>query len=265
MSITWYFDETELTAFDITGGRAIADLSSTYDMPAKRGDNPTLPMREGRLYVPKFYDQRVVTLGMYVSGTSPEDLTTNMDALKALLSGGQKLLERVDGTGATRQAYAEVTRALGFQKVAPNSGKVVVSFDLADPFFYSDTATATDDEITTNPQDIEFVHPGTAPGRKAVIVFNGPLMLPELTNTTNDVWVKYQGDVDIGEYIAIDCGAFTVLKGGTGIPTPYSVIGSLAHDGDPAFFRLDPGTNDLEIESSVTGGSVEISLYAPYL
>jgi hypothetical protein len=264
--ITWYFDETSLSDLDIAGGREISDLSSTFDLPPMRGDNPTLPLREGRLYVPKYYDQRVIALGMWVSGRTAEELDAQMDDLKALLAGGQKLLKRVDSTTATRQGYAEVTGGLGFQKINPHSGKLVVSFLLADPFLYDSVATVVEEDVTASPLEFDFIHPGSAPARKAVIILTGPLDQPKLTNTTNGTWVQYLGTLATDDdYMIIDCGAFTAVRTEESSPELISVIGSIRHDGDPAFLRLDAGTNALKLESDDTGGVIEISLYAPYL
>jgi hypothetical protein len=257
---TWIFNDVNLTDFDIAGGRAIEDLSGSYDMPAPRGENQTVPLKEGRIYVPKYHDQREMTFGMWVSGYTPSAFDQQVDDLKKLLYSGYNLLEREDDSGNVRSAMAEVRGPLQFMKVGKTAGKCTVTFLLPDPFFYGDTQVDVSQEITTNPIEFVVAHPGTAPARKAVLTLDGPAANPTLiTNLTTGVWLSYAGSLLNTDSLVVDCGAFTALKGSS------NVIALLRHAGDSAFMYLMPGDNTFRVQSATTGGSLRVAFYPPYL
>ena len=107
----WWFAGLSLdeVSNDNRGGRwAIVDLSSAQDMPVKKGDNPIVPFREGRTHVRKYYDQRIISLGMVVAGPTEIDFEHRMDLLKKTFGQqSQGYLKRQMADNSFRQALAE--------------------------------------------------------------------------------------------------------------------------------------------------------------
>jgi hypothetical protein len=241
-------------------GFEVEDLSGFYNLPPKRGDDPVVPLREGRISVPKFYDQRILSVGLWLAEENRTDFMALVDQLKVVLAGGAKTLVKVMPDGTQRIASAEVLSRLDAKRIGVAGARMVVDFAMADPFFYAPsqveiTALADDD-----PKEFPITNPGTAPSRKAVIVFENGLESPKLTNTINGVWVQYLGTVGAEETVEIDCGAFTALWG------ELSVISSVSHDGDPAFMLLEAGENAMSFEPGMNvGGSLTVRFYPPYL
>jgi phage-related protein len=250
----WTFGGTRLADFG-----AVTELDAYLDMPAKRGDNILIPMAHGRVWVPKFFDQRIVSFGIEISADDVPALEQKMDALKALLgSRVQQALVNQFCDGA-RSAGAEVLNALGVTRDPdPLVAKVVIDFLLADPFFRSSVLTTKTFTAASSPYTLN--NPGTAEERFAIITFTGPLSNPIVTNTTNGVVLQYDAVLAAGsDIVTVDCEHFTAVD-----ETAANVVGSIVHSGDTAFMTLAPGDNVMTL-AGAGGGSVQIDFYPPYL
>jgi hypothetical protein len=254
----WTFGGVKLSSFG-----PVTLLNSYLDMPAKRGDNVLVPMQHGKLWVPKFFDSRVVSFGLQVTDTTIGDLELKMDALKRLL--GMRIQQALvnqfcDGS---RTAMAEVLNQLSVTRdTDPLVIDMVVDFLLADPFFRGSVLkTDTFDIPNTN---YSFDNPGSAEERHAIITFADVLDHPIFTNGANGDVLQYDDVLGAGDTVTIDCEHFTAVDGGAN-----NVIGKIIHSGDSSFMSFVPGLQFLFLSDAAgadTGtGTVQIDYYPPYL
>ena len=256
MGDQWSFGGIDLS---LAGAMNVVDLSDALGMPAVRGDNPEIPMREGRPHVEKMFDQRVITLGIYLMGTSVMDFEATLNEVKLLLGRRtRQTLQRTMADGSLRNVQAEVIN-LDPKLDSPVSARITVDFKLAEPFFRSITQVNQLQAISASPTLFTLGNGGNVDDRSAIITLTGPLNYPKLTNVTNGVWVGYNEVIGAGNVVVIDTSAFTCLLGTT------NMLNKLVHSGDSYFFKLQPGINSLSLETLTTGGSVRIQFYPPYL
>jgi hypothetical protein len=257
--MTWEFGGTTLSMVANSGKYAVEEIDTFYNMPKVRGDNPEVPLREGRIHVEKVYDQRILTLGMWVVGTSESDYEERIDTLKQLFgSRDRQLLKRTMGDGSVRQAYAEVVNTLGFKAVGPLGGRFTVDFLVAGAFLRSDTQTSSGEvSVSASPTDFTVNNGGTVKDKSAVITFHGPLENPKLENLTNGIWVGLNDTLGAADEVAVDVEEFTA--------DPEADIGNVEHSGDTYFMVLEPGDNSMRLTTDTTGGWVKVAFYAPYL
>ncbi len=259
----WWFDGVNLDQVFGEGRWSIEDLGGAEDIPVVRGNNPEVPLREGRTHVTKYLDQRVISLGMNVAGKVPIDFQDRLDFLKQLFgSRTQKVLRRQMANGSYRQANAEVISTLGFNQIrGDHSGRFVVDFLLADPFMRSDIATApAATTIDASPLAFTIPNPGTGQDRSMIITLTGPLTNPRIDNLTNGIWISFTGVLVALQELIIDVGQFTALI------VSANQLDNILHAGDSYFFVLDPGDNSISVTSDVTTtGTVGFSFFPPYL
>ena len=255
----WSFDGIRLASFGI-----VTELDSYLDMPAKRGDDVLIPMRNGKLWVPKYFDSRVVSFGIEIPSRGILELEATMDSLKALVgSRVQKVLINSAFSGGPRSALAEVLNQLGVTRDPdPLVAKIVLDFNLAYPFFYGSIIhTDTFDIATTN---YAFTNSGTAEECKAIVTFKDALDHPIFTNPTTGCTLQYNDVLAGGDSVIIDCWNKTAVNG-----LGNNVVGKIVHSGDSPFMVFAPGLQHLFLTDAAgadTGtGTVTIDHYPPYL
>ena len=262
MSI-WRF---AVTPFFGNGAPAVTQFTDADELPPFRGENPVIPLREGRLDVDLVRDQWKISMGLFSQAVSASALETAHDALKKLFGNPKRrLLERIMEDSSIRAAWAKPMN-LQVKRSGPLGMKLTVDFLLASPFFRSTVATSDTQTIDSNPKTYSLTNPGTAEDRSAVITFTGPLSYPKLTNLITDpvtglaanVWVGYTGALTAGQTVVIDVVAGTCLFNGA------NALNQLIHSGDTYFMVLKSGANSMKVDSSVTGGTVKVEFYAPY-
>lgn len=249
-----------------------AESTKGIGIPSKRGSDLNVPYIYGERHRLKMFAPRVISLPMWVRAvdsqtglvsagkTARDQLHANIDYLSSIFTTRtQAKLRRTFPDGAYREAQAEVVSEVEFQRNSPRYARFVVDFYLADPFFYGTSKESETTDIDSNPESWTHTNPGTAPAVKMEIKFTGPLDKPKLTNTTNNIWVQYNGAINSGEVVTIDTAAFTVDKDGD------NMISALKHEGAPQWFILERGDNALKVTcDSAPGGSVRIRYYPAY-
>jgi phage-related protein len=237
----------------------VSRVSDALKLPERRGDNAMVPLRDGRVFVRKQFDQRKITLGLEIVEKNVTDLESKMDTLRALFgTRSQAALQETLENGAVRSSLAEVSGDLGVNRISPGCARLAVDFILAGTYFRSTTLVSDEKTIDESLESYTLSNPGTAEERDMVITFTGPLTYPRVTNVTNNTWVAYNGEIPAGVTVVIDCADFTATSLG------YNVIGYIVHSGDVAFLVLQPGSNSLQVTASVAGGKVKIEFYPPY-
>lgn len=258
---SWSFRGTALDTLGI-----VTLVSDSLKMPEKRGGNLLIPFLEGRVFVEKEFDERNMTLGLEIIEESIEALETKMDTVKALF-GGRSLgtLTQTLENLSVRSAQAEYTGDLNLSRISPVSVRMALDFTMPDPFFRSNVLKSDTQTIDASPKTYTLNNPGTAEERKPKITLTGPLDNPEITNTTNDVSVKYNAVIDSGHYVVIDVdpetGEYTAVD-----DLAVNVIGNVTHEGAAALFVLVAGDNAISVtDDEATTGTVKIEFYPPYL
>lgn len=250
---------------------AYAVESFPHSVPARRGEDITVPYRDGARHVTrKPFDVRKEPLNMWVRGvntsgvvppgkTQRQQLELNIEYLKSLFATSGQVALRVgmlDGT--YRTAQVEILSAINFIKSA-NYAKMSVELLFADPFFYSDTLVTETIELTSGSVSVNLTNAGTAPVKKGIITITGITSNCKISNTTNSISCTYTGVLADDVEAVISLTNQTVKIGGE------NYLGFLTHLGAPEWFVLNPGTNAIEITGDTYGGSVEISYYPAYI
>jgi Phage tail protein len=258
--MSWEFGGTNL---DTAGDWQTTVIEGVGDLPDVRGDNIVIPFANGSTHVRKFFDERIVTIGIAVQGSSLSDTQSNLDTLLAKFANRtRQLLKHTMPDASIRQAYAEVRSRVNTAWKGPKLALMTVEFTLADPFMRSDTKSSTTKTINANPTAWTLNNPGTAEERLAIITLTGPLSHPAITNSTNGAVLQYDDVLAANtDIVTIDCGLFTAVD-----ETAAIVLDKIIHTNSPSFFVLDPGNNVLSIaDGTHTTGTVKIEFYPPYL
>lgn len=255
-----YFGGTALTSAGAYKVTVIDDARSSVPV---RGDNPDVPMREGRIHVGKYFEQRRLTLGMVIEGTTSASYESNLDTLKQLFGKRtRQVYSEIMASGGTRSAYAEVIGDLNITQIAPYACRATVDFLLADPFLRSTDKTSVTSTIIAATHDFTVTNPGTAQDRSAVITLTGGssgLYYPKITNVTNGVYCGYNANIGNTVPVVFTTSAWTCTESGA------NALTNVYHSGDSYFMVLEPGANTIRVESSAyTDATIKIEFYAPY-
>lgn len=245
-------------------------------MSGRRSDNMVVPYRHGRLWVPKYYEQRVLTLAMWVVGADPatgapdpdpqSKMWQNVEMLSRafVTDRGLGLLKKLHPTqGKDVVAEAEVADQIDF-RTNPGAQRAVFIVDLTLPNVWFEDVNFVGESayVSRNDQDTWTVTVDSdVPIYDPVIQLRAPATgTPSnivLTNQTlgADFWMKYSDVMQSNEEVVIDAGKWTaVLDGAT------NVVNNVRSSGQPQFFQLVPGANVIKID--VTGGPVDVMIKA---
>lgn len=276
----WSIDGTSLHQY----GWSIATVGGTrYGLPARRGNNLTLPYRPGSVFVTKQAAERPMNLIMWLTGTEPgtgdnpahgdQRLQWNdsWDFLRRLVwkvSGRQFSLTRRwwltndEGTPqlVTATALAELAGTMEPTMTGRTRADFVMELLLADPYFYGSTVTSTvnygADESVVNPGHDVALNPYTE------VDLIGPLTNARLTNLTADpdVWVQVS-TVASGDTVRLNIGNFTATR----VTTGGNVIDRVTNGGSRHWFGLLPGANLLRLTRTAGSGHVVVRHRPPYV
>lgn len=247
-----------------TYGYNIRLLGAPLSVPGRRQENLIVPHKTGRVYVDKRPDQRIVTLAGFVrnvlpnTGKTPSDaqMLANLDVLRgAFARDGQHVLKQKQG-GATRVALAEVVGPVLFEPQGVlNVYAFVVDFQLADPWWYAESATVVlPVGITMSPQNITITNAGSRASEHGVFTINGPAVNPRLT--IGAYWVQYTGTLGGLDLLTINVGTFTATLAGA------DVSGAISHEGGTVWLPIAPGANTLRV--TLSGYSTETKVGATF-
>lgn len=225
----------------------ISMLSPSEVVPGRRGDNIVVPGLDGRIFRAKAMDQRVVSLAMFVKGTSGSALEADLETLKALLGQpGQGVLSRTVPGRTAWSINAEVANVVDWQPTSHLSYKAVIEFLCADPYWsgaqYEQIEGAAPGPITTSPHSWTIVNNGTAINERPLIYIGGDITNPKLT--CGDFWLQYTGAVVAGNTLAINCLNFTAEY------INANVVANITHGGGVPWMRFAPGNNTFTLEGT---------------
>ncbi len=267
----WTVDGTDLAS--LAWGVTAATVGR--GLPPIRGSNLTIPFRHGSRSFTKYYGERKLTLTMFVMGADPftgavpggdaprDYLFENLDKLRQLFGRRDTLLSLTYTNNLTvRTTQVEVTGTMDFASInAGGLAEFAVDLTMPDPFWYGVELTPSK-SWTTHPQTWADVNnPGTFDTVKMVIRIVGDCQNPKLTlQDGSGLYVQVLTTLGGSDTLVIDTDAYTTTLNAV------NIIGSLRHLGDPAFFKLHPGDNDIVMASdAATNATVTITFKPPYL
>jgi hypothetical protein len=257
--MSWTFNSTNL---DQAGKYTTQEISGV-DLPPVRQDNIIVPLREGRMHARKYFDQRTVTIGIVIQGTSQSDAEANVDALLALFGvRTQQLLIHVNAATVTTQNYAEVIQPVNLTWVSSTVARMAVNFVMSDPLFRSPNIYELEVTVDSTAHAVDVVNAGAAEEHKSIILLTGPLEHAKLEHIALGVWVQYDAHLANADTVTIDCYNYTAVHSVSG-----NVINSIKHSGDPKFMYFLPGTNHCHLTHANAGdttGKVKVSFYPGY-
>lgn len=256
---TWTFDSVDLSTFG-----SITLLDDYLDIAGKRGGNQTIPQRHGTIFVPKFYDETELAVGIAMKFASATLLEAAMDTLKSLCSPrAQKFLSNIRADGSVRTAMASVEGKLQTQRESHNFARVVITFKLADPFFRGSVAVAEEVTVDANPKALDITNTGTVEECTPVITLTGPLQNTVITNPANGCVLTYTGTIASPRIVTIQQVDGEMLAT---TDLGANVIGSVDHSGSESFMVIEKGINHISIaDATHTTGKVGITFYPPFL
>lgn len=244
-----------------TWAHNIETFTGHSGIPPRVGENRRIPARHGRRWVPKTYDQRTITLAMWVNGADEDGLVPpegeravfndNLRALKRLFLAADRQLavtrKLTFTTGQeTHTCLAEVASTMEPVFLNKTFARFTVDLILADPWWYGPSQNTVVPVLGTN-----VTNPGDIEATALTITLAGHLINPRIRNlTTNpDVTVAYMGEILPGHSVVLDAHNFVATHSTQG-----NVIGKIVHTGDVFWMKLLPGLNHLWIEDAIIGG-----------
>ncbi|ETA80636.1 phage tail domain-containing protein [Youngiibacter fragilis] len=264
---TWQFNGVSLN----TKAWSVIEVPEGIGTPGLRGSNLQVPFQNGKRWIKKRYDERIVMLPMWVRGldsltgklpsgmSENEALYDNIDYLSGVFGKrGLHVLKRILPDGTVREALAEVYRPVSFGKTQAGHAKFAVEFVLSDPFFYASQTAQETQIITSTTQEWSHNNTGNAPVTDAIITLTGPMESPKIECLDSDVWLQYQGSIGAGESVVINTGDFKCTKGTT------NMLSAIRHGGDAYWHVLEAGYNQLRLTNGVSGGSIKLEYYPAF-
>ena len=257
MTVAWTFGGTALSTYG-----TITQIGDYFDIAERRGENILIPFQHGRVYVPKYYDQRKITLGMAITSATPTIQETTFDDLrKKIAPYTQQVLAYTLADSTSRNANASIDTPMQVEWIHTTFARVILEFTLTEPFFRSTVATTdTTTTISTTDTTMTVSNLGTVDEYNPTILLTGPLSNVTIT-TSDSVSMTYTGSIASTDTVTIGIlnGEFYATHSASG-----NVIGNVTHTGAPVLLILPPGTNTLHVYAVTTGGTVKLSFYPPF-
>lgn len=200
---TWEIDGVPLNTLAYN----IVSLSGNREGPPPvRGENLMVPLRPGKIWVERFPDERVITLGMWVQGSDddgnpPDDIglrrqfRANWDLLVRTLYTPWRQMKvtkkwRDPETGDLKSASAMANYGGGMDAMVrdggPHRGVFTVDLVLAEPYFYDDVERVIQLDSAVNSGFATHFNPGFDLHRKLIIDFQAVTQLIGTVNEPED-------------------------------------------------------------------------------
>jgi hypothetical protein len=272
MAQFWTYDGVSLNSLAYN----VRLTGAPINVPVRRGENLEIPGLTGRRYMPKFHDQRLVTLAMFVTDRHPltgqpggeAQMQANLDTLRSLFARpGERTLTH-SWNGETRVAQAEVVDLVEFQpRGANNLYAFSVDFLLAWPWWESvNTIIVQESGITSLPHMVSVNYGGTARAEKMTILVHllDGTTINHLRISNGSVYVEYAAIRSIndedGADITIDTEKWLATWQQYGPTLTDNISSQIEHDGDLRWMVLEPGLNELTLSADSFSGQMNFSI-----
>lgn len=260
---TWSFGGTALTDL----GR-VTILNDYLDTAERRGENIEIAFRHGRTFAQKYYEERVISIGMAINVASATALEARLDTIKRLMSiRTQQTLSMTLEDTTVRTTQATLDSPFQIERKKDSFAMAVFDFRLTKPYFRLSTQTNGTITMSAGTVTGNIVNTGTIEEIDPTITMIGPLNNPVITNTLNSHVLSYAGTIAGTVVIQTETtGEYTAMSNGTA-----NVLGNITHSGGAALMMLNAGgstngTNAMSIvNTGGTTGKIIFSFYPPYL
>jgi hypothetical protein len=245
-------------------GFSISTMGGRLGMAPMIGENVIRPFMDGRLFVPKRYEERHLVLPMYVVGANADgsipaggatftQMLANLRTLRKAFTMG-KTLKTLTWTGlavGTVTAEVECVDQVDFESMAGATRAVFIP-TLRVPGVWFETASYANDGGPTSRTD-DATWNATVNGEAEAV---GTLRVkfkdvtgggqdPQITNVTTDQSVVINRTFGVNEEVIIDVGRWRATVGATVVT---NLLGWTGGYGE--MFRLQRGINNLRFNST---------------
>lgn len=259
-----------------TLGFNISTIGGRLDMASRRGQNIAVQYRDGTLWTPKDYEEKELELAMWVVGadettgvpsTDPEsEMWANLEKLRRLFVTDSELgllTYRHPVSDKDVVAQCEVRSQIDFDTMAgATRAAFIVTMHtpgvwFRDPGFVGETSftSRADAEQWSVTVDSDVIIKDPVIFLKAVSGTPSNIQIYNESLSAADHWIKFVDVLQTGEEVEIDVGKWRATLDGT-----TRVTGNVQWSGNPQFFWLKPGQNDLKID--VIGGPIDVKVTA---
>jgi phage-related protein len=259
---SYKYGGTSLTTFG-----KVTLINDNLDIADRRGDNKMIPFRNGKIFSPKYYDERTITFGIVMTAASATALETLFDTLHTLISPRtEQTLEMTLEDASVRNISATVNKRIDVNRITNTQARITIQFDCASPFWRLSTAIADNTvAIDTSPHAMTVTNPGSIEERDPTIIIHGAFTAITITNSTNGASLTYTGAIGTAETVTIGTlngEYYATLSTGSA-----NVIGNISHSGSACLLPINVGANTLAITSTGkdANSTVKITFNAPYL
>ena len=267
--VAWAIDGVNLA----THAYAVRTLDEE-GLPSRRGENALVAGVNGRSWLAKDYDERVLPLAMWIDsrGTaggarSAAQLASNVMAIKSLLGGnGVHTLTRTFGTN-TWQTSVEV-RGLRVTPAGPYHYNALAELVMVDPLWYATALTTASTGFSSVPASpLVVVNGGTYVARNMTVTLACPASpAASLTNpkvTIGSFWAKYTAMITAGQSLVIQPHLFAATYAGNSVVSEMSWNES----NGPIWLELARGSNNVVVSADGISNTptITVAFYAPYL
>ncbi len=272
--VYWSIDGTPLQ----TLCQGVESLSPKWRLPEHRGENLEIAYQHGTNHTLKWLKDKVESLGLWITDSTPDgsarvgnsrrrQFEKNIRDLRALVfreyaeqvTLTKRWVDPDSGAVISASAQAELTSDMDLNMIGPYGAKVVLDFRLAKPFYLAEAETVTIEAGATE----EITLLGDLTTDLISIKFNGVLSNPELINSTPtpNPKLKFGGAIADEDSVTVDAQHMTATRESDGA----NMISAITRSGQPQFFVLKPGTNELSLEVASGAGDVELTYHPLYL
>jgi len=242
--------------------------------PPFRGEDITVPLSPGQIWVPKVLDSNILTLAMWLRGVSQEagsgvTATTKAqyqsnwnDLIRLLWTPGRQvsLRKRFYDGGVLRLATALAEYQGGLQPslIGNSAARCTVDMKIAAGVFYHDTETSV---VLSNGNNNVTVL-GNAPTGLVKVEIVGARTNVKVRNNTAGVEFTYPQVLNTGVSAIIDSSQYLV----TDQSHPAKNMAPLIiHSGSAQWMYLTPGVNVINLSSTAGAGVVTLKYRAAWV
>lgn len=205
-----------------------------------RVDPETFPRRDGSIIQEvAFKDPIRLRLPYHVSKADEATLKTYLNSLGALMESGRDKLYLRDDSRYLNAIITGLSRSHRAGDAAALTARGVIEFLVDDPYFYSDTETASaEQDPAASPHTFQITNSGKArtPVRIEIKADAAAATDVKLTNTTTSLFARFSGTITANQILVIDSKKRSIQNGGANGLNSFT----------GSFWELEQGVNNLE-------------------
>lgn len=236
----------EVNGIDLsTVVHSIQVIDGFMGVPRPMNNTLKVPGRWGGLATAPYFDERTITLGVVLRGSSRPDYLANAKEFMSLIVNNGRVftLTRVHNTTSGEERVDAAARYVGgldaIEPITPNSGRATVEISLLDGFWLSQQFI---DSNTVSDALFGVEVPGELETPFVEVTFAGGSGAQRLTNPESGAYVEWSGDTATHP-VVINVPEFTVTQNASVALTNFTYDNA---NGERYWFMLGPGSTQLQ-------------------